>query len=88
MLLNPAAQQPASAGIHDKLAKAHSLLRVNQSLLELLSDFVRIANAQCRNIDDGTLISLYVLERNSGVSHSVTVARLSPESERSCHKVE
>jgi len=65
------------AGIHDKLAKAHSLLRVNQSLLELLSDFVRIANAQCRNIDDGTLISLYVLERNSGVSHSVTVARLS-----------
>lgn len=65
------------AGIHDKLAKLHSLLQVNQSLLELLSDFVRIASAQCRNIDDSTLISLYVLERNSGASHSTTVTKLS-----------
>lgn len=65
------------AGIHDKLAKAHSLLHTSQSLLDLLTDFVHIANAQCKRLNDSTLISLYVLERNSGTSHKATVAKLS-----------
>ena len=65
------------AGIHDKLAKTHSLLRTSQPLLDLLTDFVHIASAQCKRLDDSTLISLYVLERNSGVSHTATVAKLS-----------
>lgn len=64
------------AGIHDKLAMAHSLLRTSQPLLDLLTDFVHIANAQCKRFDDSTLISLYVLERNSGASHTATVAKL------------
>ena len=66
----------SGAGIHDKIAKAHSLLRTQQSLLELLSDFVRVASAQCDKIDSGTLISLYVLERNAGETHIGTVMRL------------
>lgn len=66
----------SGAGIHDKLAKSHSLLKTKQSLLELLSDFVSIASAQCNKIDSGTLISLYVLERNSGEKHTATVMRL------------
>jgi hypothetical protein len=62
--------------IVDKLTKAHSLLKVQQSLLVLLSDFVSIARAQCSRVDDITLISLYVLERNAGASHIATVAKL------------
>ena len=64
------------AAINDKLAKAHSLLRVQQSLVEMLADFVRVASAQCKRFDDGTLISLYVLERNSGATHLATMIRL------------
>lgn len=62
--------------MHDRLAKAHSLLRVQQSLLELLVDFVRIAKSQCTKFDSGTLTSLYVLERDDGASHFATVERL------------
>ena len=65
------------ASIGDKIAKSHSLLKVQQSLLVLLSDFTRIARAQCSRVDDSTLLSLYVLERNSGASHRTTVEKLS-----------
>lgn len=64
------------AGIHDKLGKGHSLLDAKVPLQVLLADFTRIAAAQCGNMDDSTLIALYVLERNSGRSHSSTVAAL------------
>lgn len=65
------------AGFHDKIAKSHSLLNVKQSLLLLLNDFVYVAKLQCANIDDSTLLTLYVLERNSGASHQATIAKLS-----------
>jgi hypothetical protein len=64
------------AAFHDKLAKGHSLLTVSQPLLGLLSDFVRITRAQCSRVADSALISLYVIERNDGVSHAATVATL------------
>ena len=64
------------APIWDKLAKANSLVRYPESLLALLSDFVRVARASCSRLDDSTLISLYVLERNAGHSHAVVVNRL------------
>lgn len=64
------------AAIHDKLGKAHSLLRTQQSLLQLLADFVGVAKAQCRQIDDVTLITLYLLERNSGATHAATIMNL------------
>ena len=66
----------ASGGIHDKIGKAHSLLTVPQSLLQLLTDFVRVSRAQCAKIDDTMLLSLYVLERNAGASHAITVSNL------------
>lgn len=75
-ILTLCAKTSRGAGIHDKLAKAHSLLRTQQSLLELLADFVHVAGAQCKRIDDSALISLYVLERNSGATHAATVMRL------------
>jgi hypothetical protein len=64
------------AAFHDKLGKGHSLLKVSQPLLGLLSDFVRITRAQCSRVADSALISLYVIERNDGVSHAATVATL------------
>ena len=66
----------ASSGIHDKLAKGHSLLTVRQSLLQLLADFVQVSRVQCSRIEDVTLISLYVLERNAGASHAATIGNL------------
>ena len=70
------AQTSRGAAIHDKLVKAHSLLTTQQSLLVLLEDFVRVARAQCSRMDDSLLISLYVIERNSGSSHATTISRL------------
>jgi hypothetical protein len=64
------------AGPHDKLGKAHSMLDAKVPLLVLLADFTRIAAAQCGTFDDSSLLGLYVLERNSGRSHSSTVAAL------------
>jgi hypothetical protein len=64
------------AGFHDKLGKGSSMVNAKVPLLVLLSDFTRIAAAQCGIVDDGTLISLYVLERNSGRSHASTVTAL------------
>lgn len=64
------------AGIHDKLTYAHSQLKVRQSLLVMLVDFVAIAHARCSSIDDSTLLGLYVLERNDGASHNSTVAKI------------
>lgn len=66
----------ASAGFHDKLAKAHSLLTVKQSLLQVLADFVIVSRVQCAKLGDSTLVTLYVLERNAGASHSATINRL------------
>lgn len=65
------------ASIGDMVAKSHSLLTAQQSLLMLLGDFVRVARVQCSRIDDSTLLSLYVLERNAGASHTSTIERLS-----------
>ena len=64
------------ASIGDKVAKSHSLLTVQQSLLAFLGDFVGVARAQCSHVDDSTLLSLYVLERNAGASHTSTIGRL------------
>lgn len=64
------------APIHDKLAYSYSRLRVNQSLPVFISDFVRIALAQCSKVDDSTLLGIYVLERNDGASHNTTVAKI------------
>lgn len=64
------------APIYDQLAFAHSELKVQQSLLGMLTDFVRIARAQCSKFDQATLVTLYLLERNSGASHGATVERL------------
>jgi hypothetical protein len=66
----------SGAGIHDKLGKGHSLMKTQQPLLQLLADFVRIAQAQCSAIDDTTLITIYVLERNAGAGHTATVNRV------------
>ena len=63
-------------GIHDKLAYAHSQLQVQQSQMAMLTDFVRIAKAQCSHVNSSTLVTLYVLERNSGTSHFATVEGL------------
>jgi hypothetical protein len=63
-------------GIHDKLGYAHSQLQVQQSQMAMLADFVRIARAQCSQMNSSALVTLYVLERNSGTSHSATVERL------------
>lgn len=65
-----------SAGIHDQLAYTHSRLRVKQSLLALLNDFVGVAKAQCKQIGSSTLLGLYALERNEGASHTSTISRL------------
>lgn len=65
-----------TAGIHDKLAKGHSMLKVSQPLLGLLNDFVNIARMQCNKTDFVTLISLYALERNSGATHAASVNNL------------
>lgn len=67
------ARTSRGGAIWDKLAKAHSLLRAPQSLLALLSDFVRVARASCSKLDDSTLISLYVIERNAGIDHAVVI---------------
>ena len=66
----------SSVAVWDKLAKAHTQLKVNQSLLALLADFVRVARASCSRIDDSTLIALYVIERNAGASHQTVINRL------------
>ena len=71
------ASRSRGASITDKMAKSHSLLQVKQPLLALLTDFVRVARAQCSAVDDSTLLSLYVLERNSGAQHGSTIDRLS-----------
>ena len=41
-------------GIHDKLGYGHSQLRVQHSLMAMLTDFVRIARAQCAQVDSTT----------------------------------
>lgn len=66
----------SGAGIHDKLSYAHSQLRAQQSLIAMLTDFVRIAKAQCSQMNSASLVTLYVLERNSGTSHPATVEHL------------
>jgi hypothetical protein len=70
------ARTSSGAAIWDKLAKGHSLMTTHQSLLLLLSDFVRVARASCSKFDDTTLISLYVLERNAGNDHTAVINRL------------
>lgn len=62
--------------IWDKLAKAHSMLTPSQPLLALLADFVRVARASCASVDDSTLLSLYVIERNAGQPHQAVINRL------------
>ena len=64
------------ASVTDKLAKSHSLLKVSQPLLPLLSDLVSVARAQCANVDNATLFALYVLERNAGATHTSTIQKL------------
>lgn len=69
MIEHYCAATSSGPGIHDQLGFAHSQLKVQQSLLTLLTDFVRIARAQCSQVSSTTLVTLYVLERNSGASH-------------------
>lgn len=64
-------------GIHDKLG--YSMSQVNSSgtsLLQMLADFIPVAKAQCGTIQDATLLAVYVLERNSGASHTATIKKL------------
>ena len=66
----------SGTGIHDTLSYAHSQLREQQSLMAMLTDFIRIARAQCSQVNSASLVTLYVLERNSGTAHFATVERL------------
>lgn len=61
------------AEIGDKIAFAHSKLRVKQSIFSMLDGFESIAARQCGRIDNATLLGLYVLERNDGVSHAQAI---------------
>lgn len=64
------------ANTGDKIAYSHSLLNVRQSIFLMLDGFEKIAQRQCRSIDNGMLLGLYVLERNNGASHAETVQRI------------
>ena len=65
------------AGIHDKLVKLYSGMNSkNPSLLIILSDFVGLANIQCKKFSDTMLLALYALEREEGATHSATIAQL------------
>jgi hypothetical protein len=70
------AASSTGAGFHDKLVKAHSLMHVQQSLTQMLSDFVPLTRAQCRTMSDVDLLTLYVLERNHGAPRIRTLRRL------------
>jgi len=76
MIEHYCASTSSGPGIHDKLSYGHSQLRVQQSLMAMLTDFVKITRAQCANVDSTALVTLYVLERNSGTSHFTTVEGL------------
>jgi hypothetical protein len=67
----------SGAGIHDKLVKSYSDANSkNPSLLIVLSDFVGLANIQCKKFSDTMLLALYALEREEGATHSATIAKL------------
>lgn len=65
-----------SAGVHEKLAKANSMVRTKVNLLLLVSDFVTVAKAQCQRVDLSTLTALYVLEMNESGAHAGTISKL------------
>ena len=65
------------ADIGDKIAFAHSKLRVQQAIFPMLDGFETIATRQCGTIDSAQLLGLYVLERNDGISHAQAVKTIS-----------
>ena len=69
------ARTSSGAGIHDKIAKTHSLADSGVSLSVMLADFTKVAAAQCGRFDDTTLLALYGLETSrGGKSHAAAIA--------------
>jgi hypothetical protein len=62
--------------INDRIGFARAFLDVFQDLNGMMLDFKLIAKKHCASISLDHMLNVYVIERNRGASHAVTMAAL------------